>query len=79
MAVRIKKDFRGKDSGKHPHVKNAQDFPFTPDPHGAWLSIIRQALTDNDYFAARCRDEALPVVTARAALKLLVEYLERNK
>lgn len=67
-----------KDGQRFLQDRNAQSFPFQRDPHGAWLSMIRQALTDNDYFATRCRDEALPVVTARAALRLLIEYLERT-
>ena len=56
--------------GKHP----------PPTVRGSWLSLARQQLADLDYFAARCKaSEALPVVTARAALRNLVEYLERNK
>jgi hypothetical protein len=50
-----------------------------PTVRDAWLSLTRQDLTDLDYFATRCNDEALPVVTARAAIRLLIEYLERNR
>lgn len=39
-----------------------------------------QALAHVDRFAPRMKaNEALPVVTARAALRNLIEYLERNK
>lgn len=51
-----------------------------PTPREAWLNLIYQALGDVDYFAPKLKvNEALPVVTARAALRLLIEFLERNK
>lgn len=51
-----------------------------PTFQDAWLSLTRQFLGDNDYMATRCGvSDALPVVTARAALRNLIEYLERNK
>lgn len=60
--------------------RNAQDFLFQRDPHGAWLSMTRQALADNEYFVNECHaDDVIPVTTARAALRLLIEFLERSK
>ena len=51
-----------------------------PTMRQSWLSLTRIYLDDLDLFAAKCgAAEALQVVTARAALKLLVEYLERNR
>ena len=49
-------------------------------PRDARLSLTRVYLGDLDYLSQRCRDnEALPVTTARAALRLLIEFLEKNK
>lgn len=81
MVVRIKKEFRGKDGGKHPHVKNVQDFPHNPaTPRQMLLMHTKQYLGYLDWFAAPGGiAEALPVVTVRAALRLLIEFLERNK
>lgn len=51
-----------------------------PTPRQSWLSLTRIYLDDLDLFASKCRAaETIPVVTVRAALKLLVEFLERNK
>lgn len=60
---------------------NAQDFPHNPaTPRVMLLTHMRQALGYLDWFAAPGGiAEALPVVTVRAALRLLIEYLERNK
>lgn len=72
---------RNKDGTIHAHSKNAQDFVVqTAGAQDARLNLTRAYLGDLNYLSQRCRDnEALPVVTARAALKLLVEYLERNR
>ena len=51
-----------------------------PTLRQAWLSLSRIYLDDLDLFASKCgAAEAIPVVTARVSLRLLVEYLERNK
>lgn len=61
-------------------VVKAKGKHIPPTQREAWLSLTRVYLSDVDLFALRCRaDDAIPVVTARAALRLLIEYLERNK
>lgn len=56
--------------GKHPE----------PTPRQMLLDHMNQALGYLEWFVPRCKmAEALPVVTARAALRNLIEYLERNK
>jgi hypothetical protein len=79
---------RNKDGTIHQHSKSLQmqyaeaqqagKYEFTP--RQAWLGLLRQSLTDTDYFAPKCKaDEAMEAVTFRAACRLLIEYLERNK
>lgn len=60
---------------------NAQDFLVqTVGQREAWLSLTRQYLGDVELMAARCGvADQMPVTTIKAALKLLIEYLERNR
>lgn len=52
----------------------------SPTPRQMLLTHAQQFLGHLDWFAPRCKaDEVLPVVTVRAALKLLIEFLERNQ
>lgn len=70
-----------KDGQRFLQDRNAQSFPFTPrDPVEAIKTETDHYLDQLARYAPQCKAaEALPVVTVRAALKLLIEYLERNK
>jgi hypothetical protein len=57
-------------AGKHPALTT----------HDALLSLACVFLGDVELLAPQCKcADALEIVTARAALRNLVEYLERNK
>jgi hypothetical protein len=51
-----------------------------PTPRQAWLSLTRRYLGDVDLFARQSGvGDAVPVTTVRAALRLLIEYLEKTR
>lgn len=78
MTIRIKRKLRGADGGKHPHVKDAQDFPFNPPPSIDELRTqARMALLlMQPHAEAAGVADATPYVTAVAALKNLMEWLK---
>lgn len=78
MTIRIKRKLRGADGGKHPHVKDAQDFPFNPPPPRDELRTqARMALLlMQPHAEAAGVADATPYVTAVAALKNLMEWLK---
>lgn len=68
-----------KDGQRFVQDRNAQDFPFQPGAVGVWLSLARVFLGDVELMAKRCgHGEALEVVTVRAALRNLIDFLEKN-
>lgn len=52
----------------------------SPTPHQMLLTHMQQALGYLDWFAPRCgAGDAMPVANVRVELKLLIEFLERNR
>lgn len=68
-----------KDGQRYLQDRNAQDFTFTPrDPVEAIKTEADHFLSHLDRYAPQCHaNEAIPVVTVRAALRLLIDFLER--
>lgn len=78
MTVRFKRKLRGADGGKHPHVKNSQDFPKRViDPNAMLLMQTKQYLGSLEWWTRRgCNPPERLEVAAKAACGALRDWLE---
>lgn len=78
MAIRLKRKLRGADGGKHPHVKNAQDFEWKPPNYRR--SLRRNARTALHLLAPTAVQAGLGDdvrwLTVKVALENLLESLK---